>query len=137
MGRGIHGSTAGSLLGGAAFAQRAVDDAAQILGDDGGEDFLAVSFVQCVAPVDAGGCLGLLQRQQLTGCGILRENGDEIGVGNVDFVEIALQKRASKLLGNGEAVADGDIGCFRVGFRQDGDALALEIVHCLLADGQH
>ena len=124
------------MLGGAAFAQRTVDNAAQILGDDRGENLFTVALVQDIALIGTLFLFRLFQRQQLHGCGRLGKDGDEIGIRNDDLVKFSCQKSLAYLLGDGEAVTHGQFGRFGVVLRKGRDLLAPEIVQSLLADGQ-
>ena len=78
----IHSGAAGSLFGSTAFAQGTIEDTAQILGDDGGENLLGAGLIDGSAAAGSfriGLSLLGLQGQQLLIGGNLGKDGDEIG----------------------------------------------------------
>ena len=138
LGGGVHRHTARALLTGNALAQGTVDDAREILGDNGVKDGLSVRLIQhqAFALVARLGALSVKGQDRQHG-GRLGQHRDKLRKTKADLVKLPCQEFLADEAGNLKAIADRQIPCLREGGGQDGCLAALKVLDGLFADGQY
>ena len=134
----LHGSTSCSQLTGNALAQGTVDDAREILGDNGVKDGLSVRLIhhQAFALVTRLGALSVKGQDRQHG-GRLGQHRDKLRKTKADLVKLPCQEFLADEAGNLKAIADRQIPCLRESGGQDGCLAALKVLDGLFAEYAH